>query len=131
MDDLKEGINFRAYGQKDPLVEYKMDGFTLFENMLYSITSDVVSFIFKFTIATQEDTEQVKSAPRRINTATMRAQHSSGEGMGYQGNLEPQENEASRAGKKTPVKVGEKIGRNELCPCGSGKKYKNCHGKNA
>lgn len=129
MDDLKEGINFRAYGQKDPLVEYKMDGYSLFETMLYSITSDVVNFIFKFTVATQEESEQVKQAPRRVNTAAMRTQHSSGDGMGYQGNLSPQESESARAGKKTPVKVAEKVGRNELCPCGSGKKYKNCHGK--
>lgn len=129
MDDLKEGINFRAYGQKDPLVEYKMDGYSLFETMLFSISSEVVNFIFKFTVATPEETEQIRQSQRRMNAASLKAQHSSGEGMGYQENLKPQESESAKAGKKQPVHVTPKVGRNDLCPCGSGKKYKNCHGK--
>lgn len=127
MDDLKEGINFRAYGQKDPLVEYKMDGFKLFEEMLNTIAIDTINFIFKFTIQGQE--EQQIQGPKQVSTARMQTRHDTSEGMGYSGNLEPVENEAARTGKRQPVHVGEKVGRNDPCPCGSGKKFKNCHGK--
>lgn len=128
MDDLKEGINFRAYGQKDPLIEYKMDGFRMFEAMLNSISVDVINFIFKFTTQTPEEAQQVRG-PRQVNTNTMRTQHEESDGMGYSGNLQPEENAAARTGKHQPVKVAPKAGRNDPCPCGSGKKYKNCHGK--
>lgn len=128
MDDLKEGINFRAYGQKDPLVEYKMDGFKIFQVMLDSISIDVINFIFKFTTQTPEEARAVEQ-PRRSSVARMQTQKASSEGMGYIGNLQPEENEAARTGKKQPIKVAPKVGRNDPCPCGSGKKYKNCHGK--
>lgn len=128
MDDLKEGINFRAYGQKDPLIEYKMDGFRMFEVMLNSIAIDVINFIFKFTTQTPEEASQVRG-PKEVNTSRLRAQHDTSDGMGYSGNLEPEENAAARTGKHQPVKVTPKAGRNDPCPCGSGKKYKNCHGK--
>jgi len=128
MDDLKEGINFRAYGQKDPLIEYKMDGFRMFEAMLNSIAIDVINFIFKFTTQTPEEAQQVRG-PKEVNTSRLRAQHEASDGMGYSGNLEPEENAAARTGKHQPVKVAPKAGRNDPCPCGSGKKYKNCHGK--
>ncbi|MCE1166251.1 MAG: preprotein translocase subunit SecA [Bacteroidetes bacterium] len=129
MDDLKEGINFRAYGQKDPLIEYKMDGFKLFESMLDSIAVDTINFIFKFTTQTPEEAQEIRG-PRAVNTSRMQTQHDTSDGMGYSGNLEPVENEAARTGKHQPIHVGKKVGRNEPCPCGSGKKYKNCHGKN-
>ncbi|MGV8017653.1 MAG: preprotein translocase subunit SecA [Ignavibacteria bacterium] len=129
MDDLKEGINFRAYGQKDPLIEYKMDGFKLFEAMLDGIAVDTINFIFKFTTQTPDEAAEIRG-PKSVNTSRLQAQHDASDGMGYSGNLEPVENEAARTGKHQPVKVGKKVGRNEPCPCGSGKKYKNCHGKN-
>jgi len=129
MDDLKEGINFRAYGQKDPLIEYKMDGFKLFENMLDTIAIDTINFIFKFTIQSQEQAPEIKG-PKAVNQSKLQTIHNSSDGMGYSGNLEPEESEAARAGKHQPIKVGKKVGRNEPCPCGSGKKYKSCHGKN-
>ncbi|MFW9951196.1 MAG: SEC-C metal-binding domain-containing protein, partial [Candidatus Thorarchaeota archaeon] len=128
MDDLKEGINFRAYGQKDPLIEYKMDGFRLFEEMLDSISLDTINFIFKFTTQTPEETKAVRN-PRSINQSSLRVSHESTEGMGFNSDLQPVENEAAQRGKSQPVKVGKKVGRNEPCPCGSGKKFKNCHGK--
>lgn len=128
MDDLKEGINFRAYGQKDPLIEYKIDGFRLFEEMLDSIGSEVLNIIFKFTTQTPE--EQQSKAPRRSPIpSNVRTVHDSTTGLGYSQDLTPAENEAARSGKKQPVKVAPKVGRNDPCPCGSGKKYKNCHGK--
>ena len=132
MDDLKEGINFRAYGQKDPLVEYKIDGFRLFEDMLESISGDVISLIFKTTIQVRD--EKDIQGPREVNRAALRTQHATSDGMGYSApnpELTPQESEAAYRGKQKPVKVTDKAGRNDPCPCGSGKKYKNCHGKNA
>ena len=130
MDDLKEGINFRAYAQKDPLVEYKMDGFRLFEDMLESVNISVINFIFKFTTQKPEEAQTIEG-PKQVSTSRMRTMHASSEGMGYTAaSLEPQQSDAaSPTSKKQPVKVGEKVGRNSPCPCGSGKKYKHCHGK--
>ena len=135
MDDLKEGINFRAYGQKDPLVEYKKDGFELFMTMIEDISKDVINFVFKFT--TRE--EQVPQQRRRaIPTQQMQTIHASAQGSGFKVNPESAESmdQQTQGGKqpgdntkKIPIKVGPKIGRNDPCPCGSGKKYKNCHGK--
>jgi preprotein translocase subunit SecA len=131
MDDLKEGINFRAYAQKDPLVEYKMDGFRLFEEMLDSISVEVINFIFKFTTQTPEEAQSMEG-PKQISQSRMRTSHASSEGMGYKApDLElKQDDAASPTSKRQPVKVEKKIGRNTPCPCGSGKKYKHCHGKN-
>ncbi|MCI0473279.1 MAG: SEC-C domain-containing protein, partial [Ignavibacteria bacterium] len=128
MDDLKEGINFRAYGQKDPLIEYKMDGFRMFESMLETIAIDTINFIFKFTTRTQEESAHLEQV-RSVNQSKLQVRHDASDGLGYSGNLDPVENDAARTGKHQPVKVGKKVGRNEPCPCGSGKKYKNCHGK--
>ncbi len=125
MDDLKEGINFRAYGQKDPLLEYKSDGFKLFVDMLDSLSTGVINFIFKFTQQTPEEARNVKT-PVQNNQSRLRTYHQSSEGMGYVGgSSESQDSNTPHQ----PVKVGTKIGRNDPCFCGSGKKYKNCHGR--
>ncbi|MBS1551792.1 MAG: preprotein translocase subunit SecA [Bacteroidetes bacterium] len=129
MDDLKEGINFRAYGQKDPLLEYKSDGFKLFVEMLDTISTGVINFIFKFTTQTPEEAKTVR-APRQVNESRLRTYHESTEGMGYIGGSDDGSGQDSNV-KKEPVKVGEKIGRNDPCFCGSGKKYKNCHGRSS
>ena len=125
MDDLKEGINFRSYGQKDPLLEYKTDGFKLFVEMLDSMSTGVINFIFKFTTQTPEEAKAIKT-PTQSNQSRVRAFQQSSEGMGYIGSEEGQQQDPNA--KQAPVKVGEKIGRNDPCYCGSGKKYKNCHG---
>jgi preprotein translocase subunit SecA len=127
MDDLKEGINFRAYGQKDPLVEYKTDGFKIFAEMVESIGADVVSFLFKFTTQTPDDV-QVQT-PRAVNTTRMRAVHQSSTGMGYVGNNVEENGNVDPSMKKSPIKVGEKMGRNDACPLDPNKKFKNCCGK--
>ncbi len=123
MDDLKEGIGLRAYGQKDPLVEYKAESFKLFVTLLDELRDEIISFCFKFF---PKEPEQV--AERRATPAQrMQTVKDSVTGLGMQG--EPQENEGARRGKQKPVRVEEKVGRNDPCPCGSGKKYKQCHGK--
>jgi preprotein translocase subunit SecA len=133
MDDLKEGINFRAYGQKDPLIEYKKDGFALFVQMLEDISKDVINFVFRFT--TQEQQVQVPAHRQRQPQRMLQIKQSA-DGAGMKMTPEQsdqmQQNQQGQDGvKKMPVKVGPKIGRNDPCPCGSGKKYKNCHGKEA
>ncbi len=130
MDDLKEGINFRAYGQKDPLIEYKKDGFGLFVQMLEDISKDVINFVFKFTTQEQkvEAPVQRQRMPQRMTTIKQSA-----DGVGLKMTPEQSDNMQGQPNdtKKIPIKVGPKVGRNDPCPCGSGKKYKNCHGKEA
>ncbi len=132
MDDLKEGIHLRAYGQKDPLVEYKTEAFRMFMELLEMINTESVTMVFKlFPAPTQEMPVRGPRQPQQ-----MRASHDSTLGLGYQANREPVAGAAGvpagqpqRAGKPQPVKVAEKVGRNSPCPCGSGKKYKHCHGR--
>ncbi len=127
MDDLKEGINFRAYGQKDPLIEYKKDGFGLFVQMLEDISKEVINFVFRFTTQEQKEIPQQRQRmPQRLTTIK-----ASAEGAGMKMTPEQSDNMGNQPNdmKKMPMKVGPKVGRNDPCPCGSGKKYKNCHGK--
>jgi preprotein translocase subunit SecA len=124
MDDLKEGIGLRAYGQKDPLVEYKGEAFKLFVTLLQQIRDEVVSFCFKFW---PQAPDEVQARRRREPTSrileskqsTTNIGLSSSQGSGQQPQI----------GKMQPVHAAEKVGRNDPCPCGSGKKYKQCHGK--
>jgi preprotein translocase subunit SecA len=122
MDDLKEGIGLRAYGQKDPLIEYKGEAFKLFVTLLDEIRNDVVSFVFKFFPQAADEVQNRRRQPARRMTVTK--QDTTNIGLSSTQQHEPQE-----AGKLQPVQVDDKIGRNDPCPCGSGKKYKNCHGK--
>jgi preprotein translocase subunit SecA len=118
MDQLKTGINLRAYGQRDPLVEYKKEAFALFSALLDTIDKESVEMIFRLQVAPPPPVAPAVDM-RRLQTV-----HEEASAMGYAGNPE----EARTAGKKQPVKVEQKVGRNDPCPCGSGKKYKKCHG---
>jgi len=124
MDDLKEGIGLRAYGQKDPLVEYKGEAFKLFVSLLENVRNDVVSFAFKFFPHAPDEVQQRRRQPVSRMTESKQSTTNIGLGSGPGQLQAPQ-----RAGKTQPVKLGEKVGRNEPCPCGSGKKFKHCHGK--
>jgi preprotein translocase subunit SecA len=123
MDDLKEGIGLRAYGQKDPLLEYKGEAYNLFVTLLGEIRNEVVSFCFKFWPQAPTEVQSRKTAP----TSRMKTIKDSADNLG----LKNEPPEGSQAGKHRPIRVEEKVGRNDQCPCGSGKKYKNCHGQNA
>jgi preprotein translocase subunit SecA len=127
MDDLKEGIHLRAYGQKDPLVEYKTEGFRMFMELLDLVNSEIVTTVFRLFPA-QPEQLPVRALQR---PQQMRTTHDSALGMGFQANKEPVPGGQSpaKAGKPQPIHVGEKVGRNDPCPCGSGKKYKQCHGR--
>ena len=126
MDDLKEGIGLRAYGQKDPLVEYKAESFRMFVGLLENLRDDIISFCFKFF---PKEPDQVAEQQRDDPSRRMRTVKDSATNMGIRG-AAAQENEGAKRGKQKPVvRVEEKVGRNDPCPCGSGKKYKQCHGK--
>jgi preprotein translocase subunit SecA len=125
MDDLKEGIGLRAYGQKDPLVEYKGEAFKLFVTLLEQIRNDVVSFAFKFFPQAPEEIQSRRKQPAK----RMMVSKQDTTNIGLSGSRSPSDGEPQQAGKLQPVQVDEKVGRNDPCPCGSGKKYKNCHGK--
>ncbi|MCZ7610485.1 MAG: preprotein translocase subunit SecA [Ignavibacterium sp.] len=120
MDDLKEGIGLRAYGQKDPLVEYKSEAFKLFVDLLNQIRNESVSFSFKFFPQASEEVQRRRTVPVRM----MESKQST-ENIGFSGR-QPHTNPE---GKVQTVRVEQKVGRNDPCPCGSGKKFKHCHGK--
>jgi len=120
MDDLKEGIGLRAYGQKDPLVEYKAEAFKLFVELLNQVRNESVSFAFKFFPQAAEEVQRRRTAPVRM----MESKQST-ENIG----LSSRPPQTNAEGKVQTVRVENKVGRNDPCPCGSGKKYKQCHGK--
>jgi preprotein translocase subunit SecA len=110
MDHLKEGIGLRGYAQKNPLVEYQKEGFAMFEQLMGVMQQDIVEKVFSVQVRREEDVEQIQQArPQRVV-------------MSHGAGAEPQ--------AAAPIKrETEKVGRNDPCPCGSGKKYKRCHGK--
>ena len=129
MDQLREGIGLRAYGQKNPLIEYKQEGFGMFAEMMVDTNRETLKRIFRANI---QQTGQRPAAPRPI-PANLKMQHDESEGMGFtappqgarQGAQTPPQNQQQRQ----PIVADEKIGRNDPCPCGSGKKFKKCCGK--
>lgn len=127
MDLLKEGIGLRAYGQKDPLIEYKQESFQMFMDMIARLNQEILETIFKTQVQVEQPLEALRSQRRMPIQVSLI--HEEASGMGF---ASPQkEAEApSRLGsqKLQPIRVEKRVGRNEPCPCGSGKKYKHCHG---
>ncbi len=121
MDELKNGIGLRAYGQKDPVVVYRMEGFDMFDQMVQDIKFDVVKLLMH---ASKRDEGASRKEAAKITDAGLQ-QKTAIELV--DGKLSPKEGGIN----KTIVNDTPKIGRNDPCPCGSGLKYKNCHGKNA
>ncbi len=113
MDHLKEGINLRAYAQRDPLTEYKKESFLLFENMRIEVKKSIIDNLFSVQLYTEEEIEEIKRKQQEMLDAQIAA-HKNAEKSNQ---------------KQTPVtRAQNKVGRNETCPCGSGKKFKHCHG---
>ncbi len=139
MDMLKEGIGLRAWGQKDPLIEYKREAFAAFETMMESLGEDVVKRFFRVSIvrepqrAAPEPPPLSSLTPRVAATAAARESHASFSAFGGGGGEggPPQTATSAPSAPAEPVRVGPKVGRNDPCPCGSGKKYKKCHGVGA
>jgi preprotein translocase subunit SecA len=126
MDHLRQGIHLRGYAQKNPKQEYKREAFELFSAMLDRMKTEVVSIIAKVQIRAESDVEAVEE--QRRAQAPMSFQHQEASAMGG-GEAEGEAPEQAVAQKKPFVRPDRKVGRNEPCPCGSGKKYKQCHGK--
>jgi len=126
MDDLKQSVQNAVYEQKDPIIIYKMEAFNLFKQMLVTMNKDIVSFLFKGEIPQQQPQEVREARPMPVQEARVKvskpelASATSGGGMPMEDTREIQ--------KTQPIRNDNKIGRNDPCPCGSGKKYKNCHG---
>jgi len=130
MDDLKEGIGLRGYGQKDPLVEYKKEGFQMFIDLLDEINRETLKTLYRIPI----EEAPVRHRERRPERLTMMHEDADRYGIcrgGASPALAETATNASEGGgppKQRPVKAEKKVGRNDSCPCGSGKKYKKCHG---
>jgi len=157
MDHLKEGIGLRGYGQKDPLVEYKKESFTLFQDMMDRIEDETVRYLYflrfeqnapalPFTMDDEYEEEEVSEEQKRIEQSKAaeedqrRAAQSAVQDMTR--NIQRQHEKelkdlqflgtnGSSTASKTVSNGAPKVGRNDPCPCGSGKKYKKCHGVNA
>jgi preprotein translocase subunit SecA len=128
MDELKQSVQNAVYEQKDPLVIYKMEAFNLFKNMLSVVNKDVVSFLFKGNIPVQGDAP-LKEAKPQAKTDMSKLKISKPE-LAQDNSGAPFE-DTREIQKAQPIRVEVKIGRNDPCPCGSGKKYKSCHGLTA
>ena len=118
MDELRRGIGLRAIGQKDPLVEYQFEAYNLFQQMLQGVRDKVTEYALRVAVVSAE-AEALRSATREGRNLPLGGP-SPAEAFGNVGDARPQ-----------PLQRGKKIGRNDPCTCGSGKKYKNCHGKSA
>jgi len=130
MDHLRTSIHLRAYAQKQPKQEYKRESFELFQELLANIKRDVVRLLSRVQIETPEEVEEAERKRRELAEQRMRYTHAEASALESQSQTaQPQRPEVSKP--DTFVRSERKVGRNEPCPCGSGKKYKQCHGKAA
>ena len=120
MDHLRQGIHLRGFAQKNPKQEYKREAFEMFARMLNEIIRDVVGILSKVEVKAKDDVDTVEQQNRRTSEQQYQ----------YQSSADEEDTPSAKGSSNTPyVRDGRKIGRNEPCPCGSGKKYKQCHGK--
>ena len=134
MDMLRDGINLRAYGQRNPLAEYKIEALNMFEEMEGAIMDQIATLMYHVSIVTPEQQEamQAEAQKRRAEQEIAKQRSQLSDHLQSAQASHGDEVSAAEAKKKTPLKAdGTKVGRNDPCPCGSGKKYKNCCGKNA
>lgn len=125
MDDLKQSVQNAVYEQKDPLLVYKLESFELYRNFVNKVNHDIISFLMKSFIQADNPNAVREAAPQPRPAQNLKTSRTDVAGGGNQG--VPQDTREKQ--KPQPIKAEEKIGRNDPCPCGSGKKYKNCHGK--
>jgi len=152
LDHLKEGIGLRGYAQKDPIVEFKKEAFTLFEDMMARIDNETIRYLFHIQVQQGEQAPGARqprpepprtppqSAAAAVASAAARAsepQHLPAVAREIERRQQRQQKDLqyqtgpAQAEPPKPVRAGAKVGRNDPCPCGSGKKYKKCHGANA
>ncbi|HKJ23139.1 MAG TPA: SEC-C metal-binding domain-containing protein, partial [Gammaproteobacteria bacterium] len=127
MDYLRQGIHLRGYAQKNPKQEYKREAFEMFTDLLDRIKAEVVRILTRVQVTAEEDVEAVQA--RRRPTTKVRYEHAEPEPLAADGEDEVPPAGGEEEAAKPFVREGRKVGRNEPCPCGSGKKYKQCHGR--
>jgi preprotein translocase subunit SecA len=123
MDDLKQSVQNASLEQKDPLVVYKLESFNLFRQMIAKTSKDIISFLMKGGLPIEGEQEQ-----QARFTQEQQVQRPKEKLVESRTEEEAQQQQEMQKPKQQPVRVEQKIGRNDPCPCGSGKKYKNCHG---
>ena len=121
LDDLKQSVRNATYEQKDPLLIYKFESFNLFKQMIQKINTDVISFLMRADVPMQDGSQVREQRARVIDRSNLKEQRND---LLSQAHSNTQERQVTQ-----PIHVEKKVGRNDPCPCGSGKKYKNCHGK--
>jgi preprotein translocase subunit SecA len=126
MDSLRNSIYLRQYGQRDPLIEYKAEAFKIFEELMVSIKTEICHNIFLSASSLMAFQQFLQNLPQRTEHRTTSAFSSSSSDAG--GDMVTEANDL--VAKAKPVRSGPKVGRNDPCPCQSGKKYKQCCGKN-
>ncbi|HTX88738.1 MAG TPA: preprotein translocase subunit SecA, partial [Bacteroidales bacterium] len=120
MDDLKQSVQNAAYEQKDPLLIYKFESFELFKSMVQRTNKEITSFLIRSDVPIQTQNVQEAKMPRKMDRSRYKEERSD--------LLSQAHSDTQEKARPMPVKVEKKVGRNDPCPCGSGKKYKNCHG---
>lgn len=123
MDDLKQSVQNAHYEQKDPLLIYKLESYNLFKDMILKINSEVISFLMRADVPMPNMDNIREHKAMRTDRSKLKEQRND---LLSQANSNTQERQVTQ-----PIHVEKKVGRNDPCPCGSGKKYKNCHGKDA
>jgi preprotein translocase subunit SecA len=132
MDYLRQGIHLRSYAQKQPKQEYKREAFELFSEMLSKVKREVVSLLARVRIRSEEEVAELEAQERAQAEAAarqMQFQHAESGGLGADEEAEQARLAQDAAAHVPATREGPKVGRNDACPCGSGKKYKHCHGQ--
>jgi preprotein translocase subunit SecA len=130
LDDLKQSVQNATYEQKDPLLIYKFESFELFRTMIDRINKEVVNVLMKGQIPIQDPSQVQRGEQRRKSDLDSLRASKSEFGSSFERGKGEGDKENKQSQKVQPVRVDKKVGRNDPCPCGSGKKFKNCHGKN-
>lgn len=131
MDDLKQSVQNAVYEQKDPIIIYKMEAFDLFKNMLASMNKEIVSFLFKGEIPGQQQEPQNVRAARPVEQQPAPQVKETKAELASPTGVSEEDRDTREQQVTQPIRKTQTVGRNDECPCGSGKKYKNCHGKNS
>ncbi len=129
MDVMRQGIGLRGYGQRNPLQEYAFEAFNLFEEMKQNIKLNVAKLLFRVQVQQDQGLQRREAPQRRVNYSDQPAASQTSAIRAAAAARDPAQAPSAAAGPTQPIHVDEKVGRNDPCPCGSGKKYKHCHGR--
>jgi preprotein translocase subunit SecA len=124
MDHLRQGIHLRGYAQKNPKQEFKRESFELFQNLLSEVKYQTVKYLSLVQVRSPEEAQADALRRQEAAKARMKFEHAQASALS-----ENEEEKGEAVPKQAPQRSAQKVGRNEPCPCGSGKKYKQCHGK--